>query len=86
MKQNVTLAVAGNKKLNDTSTLDGILGAIENGTIKANIQNLLNTDDYKLFVFQCLDENICSKIIVNGSMFFRDTSKMRDMTKNYMLK
>ena len=84
MKQNVTLAVAGNKKLNDTSTLDGILGAIKDGTIKANVQNLLNSDDYKLFVFQCLDENICSKIIVNGSMFVRDTAKMRDMTKNYI--
>ena len=60
------------------------MGAIENGTIKANIQNLLNSDDYKLFVFQCLDENICSKIIVNGSMFVRDTAKMRDMTKNYI--
>lgn len=84
MKQNVTLVVAGNKKLNDTSTLDGILGAIKDGTIKANVQNLLNSDDYKLFVFQCLDENICSKIIVNGSMFVRDTAKMRDMTKNYI--
>lgn len=84
MKQNVTLAVAGKKKLNDTSTLKGILEAVEDGTIKANIQNLLNNDDYKLFVFQCLDENICSKIIVNGSMLVRDTAKMRDMTKNYI--
>lgn len=84
MKQNVTLAVAGKKKLNDTSTLRGILDAIEDGTIKANIQNLLNNDDYKLFVFQCLDENICSKIITNGSMLVRDTAKMRDMTKNYI--
>ena len=84
MKQNVTLAVAGDKKLNDTSTLKGILEAVSDGTIKANIQNLLNNDDYKLFVFQCLDENICSKIIVNGSMLVRDTAKMRDMTKNYI--
>lgn len=60
------------------------MGAIKDGTIKANVQNLLNSDDYKLFVFQCLDENICSKIIVNGSMFVRDTAKMRDMTKNYI--
>lgn len=50
----------------------------------ATALRLLNSDDYKLFVFQCLDENICSKIIVNGSMFVRDTAKMRDMTKNYI--
>lgn len=84
MKQNVTLVVAGEKELTDTSTFKGILNAVADSTIKQAIQNAINDDDYKLFIYQLLDENICSKIIVNGSMYVRDTAKMRDMTKNYI--
>lgn len=84
MKQNVTLVVAGKKELTDTSTFKGILNAVADSTIKQAIQNAINDDDYKLFIYQLLDENICSKIIVNGSMYVRDTAKMRDMTKNYI--
>ncbi|MGN1122813.1 MAG: hypothetical protein ACI4RR_00600, partial [Eubacterium sp.] len=40
--------------------------------------------DYTFFISQCLDENICSKLVVNGHMFVRDTAKMRDMVKNYV--
>lgn len=63
MKQNVTLVVAGNKKLNDTSTLDGILGAIKDGTIKANVQNLLNSDDYKLLFSNALMKTSALKLL-----------------------
>ena len=48
------------------------------------IENLIKNNDYRFLVFQCLDENICSKIIVNGNMYVRDTAKIRDMTKNYI--
>ncbi|MGN1329413.1 MAG: pilus assembly protein TadG-related protein [Eubacterium sp.] len=84
MKENVTMLVEGNKSISDGSTLNTILNSIENGTVKATIQSLLDGTDYKFFIYQCLDENICSKLAVNGSMFVRDTCKIRDMAKNYV--
>lgn len=84
MKENVTMLVAGQKSISNGGALDTILASISNGTIKTTIQNLLDGTDYKFFVYQCLDENICSKLIVNGSMFVRDTCKIRDMAKNHI--
>lgn len=89
MKQNVTLAVAGQKSLNDPDTISIIKNAIFDSSKKSNldairIENLIKNNDYRFLVFQCLDENICSKIIVNGNMYVRDTAKIRDMTKNYI--
>ena len=89
MKQNVTLAVAGQKSLNDPDTISIIKNAIFDSSKKSDldalrIENLIKNNDYRFLVFQCLDENICSKIIVNGNMYVRDTAKIRDMTKNYI--
>lgn len=89
MKQNVTLAVAGQKSLNDPDTISIIKNAIIDSSKKSDLdalrmENLIKNNDYRFLVFQCLDENICSKIIVNGNMYVRDTAKIRDMTKNYI--
>ena len=89
MKQNVTLAVAGQKSLNDPDTISIIKNAIFDSSKKSDLdairmENLIKNNDYRFLVFQCLDENICSKIIVNGNMYVRDTAKIRDMTKNYI--
>lgn len=37
----------------------------------------------KLYNYQCLDISPCSKLIVHGGGKFRDTVKIRDMTKTY---
>ena len=89
MKQNVTLAVAGQKSLNDPDTISIIKNAIFDSSKKSDLdairmENLIKNNDYRFLIFQCLDENICSKIIVNGNMYVRDTAKIRDMTKNYI--
>lgn len=89
MKQNVTLAIAGQKSLNDPDTINIIKSAIFDSSKKSDLdairmENLIKNHDYRFLVFQCLDENICSKIIVNGNMYVRDTAKIRDMTKNYI--
>lgn len=89
MKQNVTLAIAGQKSLNDPDTISIIKNAIFDSSKKSDLdalrmENLIKNHDYRFLVFQCLDENICSKIIVNGNMYVRDTAKIRDMTKNYI--
>lgn len=86
MKQNAALVVAGDKSLYDENgkVLQQIFDSSINGTIKQTIQSLLDGTNYKIFIYQCLDENICSKIICGGSMFVKDTSKIRDMTKNWI--
>lgn len=84
MKENVTLMVAGKKSITSDTSMKTILESIENGTVRSTIQGLLDGTDYKCFIYQCLDENICSKLIVNGSTFVRDTAKIRDMAKNYI--
>lgn len=84
MKQNVTMLIAGQKSISSGSSLDTILDSLENGTIRNTIQNLIDGTDYKFFAYQSLDENICSRLAVNGDMYVRDTCKMRDMVKNYI--
>ncbi len=74
MKQNVTMIVNG-----ATSLLDN-----QDTLLKTALASILTaTDDYKLYIAKSLDQNICSKLIVNGSVFVRDTAKIRDMTKTY---
>ncbi|MBQ9517648.1 MAG: hypothetical protein IJR60_06180 [Eubacterium sp.] len=53
------------------------------GNVK-NLVNLLNGERCTLFAYMLLDMNICSKLVVNGNAFVRDTCKIRDMTKTYI--
>ncbi|MBQ7203090.1 MAG: hypothetical protein IJS03_03620 [Eubacterium sp.] len=41
-------------------------------------------NNFTLLVYQALDINICSKMVVGGNMYARDTAKIRDMTKTYI--
>lgn len=84
LKQNVTMIVEGKTRLNSKNTYDEIINSIENGTVRATIQGLLDGTDYSAFIYQCLDENVCTRLVVNGSMFVRDTAKIRDMSKTYI--
>lgn len=84
IKQNVNLLVGGQKVLNDNASIESIVASIENGTLKQTIRNLLDETDYKLFGYQHLTVEPCSKIVVNGSSYIRDTAKIRDMTKTYI--
>ncbi len=55
--------------------------------LKGNLQNLENRltgERCSLFAYMLLDMNICSKLVVNGNAFVRDTCKIRDMTKTYI--
>ena len=55
--------------------------------LKGNIKNLasrLTGERCSLFAYQLLDMDICSRLIVHGSAFVRDTCKIRDMTKTYV--
>ncbi len=84
LKQNVNLLVAGKKTLNDNNSMSDIIDSIENGTVRQTIRNLIDGTDYKLFGYQHLVIEPCSGLVVNGSAYIRDTSKIRDMTKTYI--
>ena len=76
LKQNVTLVVHGSKNITETKNANG------EAYINPNIFN--NSDEYNLYIKQCLDENICSRMFVNGNMYVSDTCKIRDMAKNWI--
>ena len=83
MKQNITFVIKGEGTLKDHK--HEILNHLKAGP-RAALQPILEDKDYDytFFISQCLDENICSRLYVNGHMFVRDTAKMRDMVKNYI--
>ena len=86
MKQNVSIVVAGVKKLWDKNgnVLESILKDIVSGTTGETLKKLIYGDKYTMFIYMALDENIYSSLCVNGNMFVRDTSKIRDNTRNYI--
>jgi hypothetical protein len=87
MKQNVTMVVCGEKLLysaDGKNLLERITTAITPNLLKYIIQDAIDGNKYKFFAYQCLDENVCSKLIVNGSAYVKDTAKIRDMSKTYI--
>ncbi|MGN0528978.1 MAG: pilus assembly protein TadG-related protein [Eubacterium sp.] len=86
MKQNVSIVVAGLKKLWDKNgnVLESIINDIVSGTTGETMKKLIYGDKYTMFIYMALDENIYSSLCVNGNMFVRDTSKIRDNTRNYI--
>ena len=90
MKQNVTMLVAGEKSLYDENNnpleilFDADLSDPYREPLRKRIKSVMDGTNYKVFVYQLLDENICSRIVCNGNMFVKDTSKIRDMTKNWI--
>jgi hypothetical protein len=87
MKQNVTIVVCGEKLLysaDGKNLVERITTAITPNMLKYIIQDAIDGNKYKFFAYQCLDENVCSKLIVNGSAYVKDTAKIRDMSKTYI--
>lgn len=85
IKQNVNLIVAGHKTLTSTESLSNIIDSIETGPLsKVTIATLIRDTDYRLFGYQHLNVDPCSRLIVVGNAFIRDTAKIRDMTKTYI--
>ena len=57
-----------------------------NNNIPEQMRNYLRDNlnkNYAFFVYQLLDMNINSKLLVNGDGYVKDTAKIRDMTKTY---
>lgn len=71
MKQNVNMIINGADCSDDSICLKNAVGSMAN-------------TPYKLYISKCIDQNICSNLIVNGPMHVRDTAKIRDMTKTYV--
>ena len=90
-KQNVTCVIAGQQDIftSDGGVISKLFEAYTYGVSKNYITNLINGHgdiwtDYHFFVYQLIDVGICSKIVVNGSMYVDDTAKIRDMTQTYV--
>lgn len=88
MKQNVNLVIDGKTPL-DVSRTDYIINIptivqLVTTASGATVMKSVNSKNCALYVWQSMDENIASKLVVHGNMHVRDTLKMRDMSKNYI--